>query len=113
MKMRSIHRNLANYASISLIEPKSLDEAKLDEDWIIAMKKKLNQFKRNNIWSSVPKSKDHPIIGTEWSFWNKVDKLGIIIRNKAQLVVQGYNWEKSIYFHKTFARLEDLKPWDY
>ena len=48
MKTRSIYRNLANYASISLIEPKSLDEAKLDEDWIIAMKKEVNQFERNN-----------------------------------------------------------------
>ena len=39
MKTRSIDRKLTNNASISLIEPKSLDKAKLDEDWIIAMEK--------------------------------------------------------------------------
>ena len=65
MKMRSIYRNLTNYAFVSLIEPKSFDKIKHDEDWIIAMKKELNQFERNNAWSLVPKSIDHPIIGTE------------------------------------------------
>ena len=43
-------------------------EAKHDDDWTIVMKKELNQFERNIAWSSVPKSKDHPIIGTEWIF---------------------------------------------
>ena len=57
MKTRSIHRNLVNYSYVSLIEPKSLDEVKLDEDWFIAIKKELNQFERSNAWSSVPKSK--------------------------------------------------------
>ena len=81
MKMRSIYRNFANYVFVSLIEPKSFDEAKHDQDWIIAMKKELNQFERNNAWSLVPKLKDHPIIGTKWIFRIKVDEHGISVRN--------------------------------
>ena len=63
MKMR--YRNLANYVSVSLIKTKYFDGAKYDEDWIIAMKKELSQFERNNTWSLVPKLKGHPIIGTK------------------------------------------------
>nr|KYP57077.1 hypothetical protein KK1_003331 [Cajanus cajan] len=55
------------------------------------MQEELNEFKRNDACSLVPMSNDHPIIGTKWIFRNKLDKYGIIIRNKVRLVSKEYN----------------------
>lgn len=55
------------------------------------MKEELNQFDKNDVWDSVPKSKNHNIIGTQWVFRNKLDMDSIVVRNKARLIVQGYN----------------------
>ena len=57
------------------------------------MHDKLNQFKRNNIWTLVPKPNNHTIIGIRLVFRNKLDENGIIIHNKARLVVNSYNQE--------------------
>ena len=40
---------------ISMIEPTTVDEALPDDGWILAMKEKLNQFQRNDVWDLVPK----------------------------------------------------------
>jgi hypothetical protein len=45
-------------------------------------------------------------------FRNKVDKHGTIVRNKARLVVKGYNKKEGIDYEKTFTpvtRLESLR----
>nr|GEV21187.1 hypothetical protein [Tanacetum cinerariifolium] len=42
-------------------------------------------------------------IGTKWIFRNKKDKSGIMIRNKARLVAQGYTHEKWIDYDEVFA----------
>ena len=76
---------------ISQLEPKNFKEAENEESWILAMQEKLGQFKRNKIWTLVPRPTNYPIIGTKWVFHNKLDELGNMVRNKAQLVAQGYN----------------------
>ena len=38
-----------NMAFVSMIEPKNLKEAIIDEHWIIAMQEELNQFERNSV----------------------------------------------------------------
>ena len=60
MQTRSSLKNLANCSFVSLIEPKTFDEAKDDEDYIQAMQEELNQFESNDVWKLVPKPKDHP-----------------------------------------------------
>ena len=42
---------------LSKEEPKKVEEALLDPDWILAMQEELNQFQRNNVWKLVPKPK--------------------------------------------------------
>ena len=54
------------------------------------MHEKLNQFVRNDVWELVLRPENVHFIGTKWIFKNKTDEDGEIIRNKSQLVAQGY-----------------------
>ena len=60
------------------------------------MKEELQQFDKNQVWQLVSKPKNCSIIGTKWVYKNKLDENGKILRNKARLVAQGYNQQKSI-----------------
>ncbi|GJZ19951.1 retrovirus-related pol polyprotein from transposon TNT 1-94 [Tanacetum coccineum] len=76
---------------IELIDPKKLIEALEEEGWIIAMQEELNQFERNKVWTLVLIPHGKTIIGTKWIWKNKMDEHGVILKNKARLVAQGYN----------------------
>jgi hypothetical protein len=110
---RSSTKNIcANLAFLSQIEPKNFNEAQNDESWILAMQDELNQFERNKVWELVPRPSDHSVIGTKWVFRNKLDESGVVVRNKARLVAQGFNQEEGIDFEETFApvaRLEAIR----
>ena len=54
------------------------------------MHEELNQFVRNDVWELAPRLENVHVIGTKWIFKNKTDEDGEIIRNKSQLVAQGY-----------------------
>ena len=47
------------------MEPKNLNDAIVDEKWVIAMQKELNQFERNEVWGLVPRLNDQSFIGTK------------------------------------------------
>ncbi|RVW72529.1 putative mitochondrial protein [Vitis vinifera] len=78
-------------------------DALVDENWMIAMQEELNQFERSEVWELVPRPQNQSVIGTRWVFRNKMDENGIIIRNKARLVAQGFNQEEGIDYEETFA----------
>jgi hypothetical protein len=42
---------------VSLIEPTSIDETLLSNEWILAMQEELNEFTRNNVWDLIQKPK--------------------------------------------------------
>ncbi|GJR33631.1 zf-CCHC domain-containing protein [Tanacetum coccineum] len=93
-------------------EPKNIKEAIQDESWTMAMQEELNQFKINDVWCLVPPPKNQTIIGTKWVFKNKLDENGVVSRNKARLVAQGYNQQEGIDFDETYApvaRLESIR----
>ncbi|GJS41481.1 retrovirus-related pol polyprotein from transposon TNT 1-94 [Tanacetum coccineum] len=91
------------------MEPNKLIEALEEEGWIIAMQEELNQFERNKVWTLVPKPHGKTIIGTKWIWKNKMYKNGIVIKNKARLVAQGYNQQKGIDYKETFAPIARLE----
>ena len=88
---------------LSVIEPATVDEALSGDGWLLAMQEELNQFKRNDVWDSVPKPQQKNIIGTKWVFRNKLNEQSEVIRNKARLDAQGYNQQEDIDYTKTFA----------
>jgi len=98
-----------NMAFVSLIEPKNLKEAIIDEHWIIAMQEELNHFERNKVWELVDKPDNHLVIGTKWVFRNKLDEHGIVIRNKARLVAKGYSQEEGIDYEEIYAPVARLE----
>ena len=94
---------------VSQIEPSFVDIALSDDKWVDAMHDELNQFIRNNVWVLVPRSHDMNVIGTKWVFRNKLDEQGTIIKNKARMVVKGYNQEEGIDFDETYAPVARLE----
>jgi hypothetical protein len=91
-------------AYISMVEPKKVFEALEDPDWLDAMHEELNNFKRNNVWVLVEKEREgRNVIGTKWIFKNKQVEHGIIVRNKARLVAQGFSQVEGIDFGETYA----------
>ncbi|GJS15898.1 retrovirus-related pol polyprotein from transposon TNT 1-94 [Tanacetum coccineum] len=111
--LRSQAQNQSNFfCFISTIEPKNVNEALTDESWIVAMQEELNQFIANDVWELVPQPRNMTIIGTKWVFRNKLDENGVVSRNKARLVAQGYNQQEGIDYDETYApvaRLESIR----
>ena len=100
------------HSFISCTEPKKVEEALQDVDWVQAMQEELNEFERNKVWTLVPRPKNRSIVGTKWVFINKTDSDGIITRNKARLVAKGYSQHEGIDYDETFApvaRLEAIR----
>ncbi|GJR38704.1 ribonuclease H-like domain-containing protein [Tanacetum coccineum] len=56
-----------------------------------------------NVWTLVDLPNGKRAIGTKWVFRNKKDKRGIVVRNKAGLVAQGYTQEEGINYDEVFA----------
>nr|ABA97851.1 retrotransposon protein, putative, Ty1-copia subclass [Oryza sativa Japonica Group] len=55
-----------HYSFVSCLEPKHVDEALCDPDWMNAMHEELNNFARNKVWTLVERPRDHNVIGTKW-----------------------------------------------
>src|SRR5699024_9562301 len=54
-----------HYSFVSFIEPFRVEEALQDPDSVLAMQEELNNFKRNEVWSLVPRPKQN-VVGTKW-----------------------------------------------
>nr|GEV47517.1 retrovirus-related Pol polyprotein from transposon TNT 1-94 [Tanacetum cinerariifolium] len=72
-------------------------------NWIKLMQEELFQFKLQKVWTLVDLPNGKRAIGTKWVFKNKKDERGIVVRNKARLVAQGYTQEEGIDYDKVFA----------
>jgi nicotinamide mononucleotide adenylyltransferase len=56
---------------VPFIEPKKIEEALKDVNWVNAMHEELNNFTRNQLWELVETPKNHNVIRTKWVFRNK------------------------------------------
>ncbi|GKC42287.1 putative reverse transcriptase, RNA-dependent DNA polymerase, partial [Tanacetum coccineum] len=85
------------------MEPKKVIQALEDPSWIEAMQEELLQFQLQKVWTLVNLPNGKRTIGTKWVFRNKKDERGIVVRNKARLVAQGYTQEEGIDYDEVFA----------
>ncbi|GKB67800.1 putative ribonuclease H-like domain-containing protein [Tanacetum coccineum] len=93
-------------------EPEKVIQALNDPSWIEAMQEELLQFKLQQVWTLVDLPLGKRAIGTKWVYRNKKDERGIVIRNKARLVAQGYTQEEGIDYNEDFAivaRIEAIR----
>ncbi|GJU35349.1 putative ribonuclease H-like domain-containing protein [Tanacetum coccineum] len=97
---------------LSQKEPKKVIQALEDPSWIEAMQEELLQFELQNVWTLVDLPNGKRAIGTKWVIRNKKDERGIVVRNKARLVAQGYTQEEDIDYDEVFApvaRIEAIR----
>ncbi|KAJ9567612.1 hypothetical protein OSB04_003578 [Centaurea solstitialis] len=97
---------------LSQTEPKKVFDAMKDPSWIEAMQEELLQFVLQHVWDLTDLPRGHRAIGTKWIFRNKKDEKGIVIKNKARLVAQGYTQEEGIDYDDVFApvaRIEAIR----
>ncbi|GJS95426.1 putative ribonuclease H-like domain-containing protein [Tanacetum coccineum] len=93
-------------------EPKKVIQALQDPSCIESMQDELLQFKLQKVWTLVDLPNGKRPIGTKWVFRNKKDERGIVIKNKARLVAQGYTQEEGIDYDEVFApvaRIEAIR----
>ncbi|GKB42892.1 putative reverse transcriptase, RNA-dependent DNA polymerase [Tanacetum coccineum] len=106
------HKDLQNClftCFLSQVEPKKVIQALTDPSWIEVMQDELLQFKLQKVWTLVDLPYGKRAIGTKWVYRNKNDERGIVIRNKARLVAQGYTQEEGIDYNEVFAPVARIK----
>ena len=81
---------------ISLIKPISIDEALLDNEWIMYMQEELDQFNKNDIWDLIHKPKGVYFIRTKLVFRNKHNEKGEVAKNKVRMVTHSYSQQEGI-----------------
>ncbi|GJV51486.1 putative ribonuclease H-like domain-containing protein [Tanacetum coccineum] len=86
---------------LSQKEPKKVIQALADPSWVEAMQEELLQFRLQKVWTLVDLPNGKRAIGTKWVFRNKKDERGIVVRNKARLVAQGYTQEEGIDYDES------------
>ena len=98
-----------NFSFVSFIEPKKIDEAFKDVDWVNTMHEELNNFTRNQVWELVERPKGHNVIGTKWVFFNKQDQDGIVVGTKQDKWFKDTLKLKVLTLEKHIPRLLDWK----
>jgi transposase InsO family protein len=103
---------LAHSAFVASFEPRDVGHALSDSNWVNAMHEELENFERNQVWVLVDPPFSCKPIGTKWVFKNKQGEDGLVVRNKARLVAQGFCQKEGIDYGETFApvaRLEAIR----
>ncbi|GJS49766.1 putative ribonuclease H-like domain-containing protein [Tanacetum coccineum] len=106
---RGLQRLTYNTLETTHEKPKKVTQTLTDPSWIEAMQDELLQFSLQKVWRLVDLPKGKHAIGTKWVYRNKKDERGIVVRNKARLVAQGYTQEEGIDYDEVFAHVARIE----
>ncbi|GJV46749.1 retrovirus-related pol polyprotein from transposon TNT 1-94 [Tanacetum coccineum] len=81
----------------------------LHEQALFSMQEELNEFEHLEVWELIPRPDKVMVITLKWIYKVKLDELGGILKNKAQLVAHGYRQEEGIDFEESFALVVRLE----
>nr|GEV43294.1 hypothetical protein [Tanacetum cinerariifolium] len=101
-----------NNSVLSKVEPKNFKYAITEDCWFQAMQDEIHEFDRLQVWELVPQLDCVMIVALKWIYKVKLDEYGDYLKNKARLVVKGYQQEKGIDFEESFApvaRIEAIR----
>ena len=87
---RSMSNSLAVIAHslfVASFEPKDIGHVLSDPSWINAMHEELENFEHNQVWFLVDLPQNCHPTSTKWIFKNKLGENGLVVRNKAHLVL--------------------------
>ncbi|GKE90857.1 putative ribonuclease H-like domain-containing protein, partial [Tanacetum coccineum] len=93
----------------SAIQTRKVSKNLEEHSWLEAIQEELLQFKLQEIWTLVDLPKGKRVIGSKWVFRNKKDERGIVIKNKARFVSQGYTQEEGIDYDEVFAHVARIE----
>ncbi|WVZ83919.1 hypothetical protein U9M48_031014 [Paspalum notatum var. saurae] len=99
----------AHSAFVASFEPHDVGHALSNPNWVNAMHEELENFERNRVWVLVEPPPHCNPIGTKWVFKNKQGEDGVVVRNKARLLVQGFCQKEGIDYEETFAPIARLE----
>nr|GEW89245.1 putative ribonuclease H-like domain-containing protein [Tanacetum cinerariifolium] len=103
LPQQSQHPGPINSASSSSPEENSVIQALTDSSWIEAVQYEFLQFRLQKVWRLVNLPKGKHAIRAKWVYRNKKVERGIVVRNKARLVAQGYTQEEGTDYDEVFA----------
>nr|GEW05068.1 retrovirus-related Pol polyprotein from transposon TNT 1-94 [Tanacetum cinerariifolium] len=95
--------------TVSTAEPKNIEEAMDDSEWIETMQEELHQFDRLQVWELVDKPFGKTVIKLKRLWKNKKNEDQTVILNKTQLVAKVYAQEDGIDFEESFAPVARLE----
>ncbi|GJU71228.1 putative ribonuclease H-like domain-containing protein [Tanacetum coccineum] len=99
---RNMSKNLKEHGFVSTIQQRT-NHKDLQNCLFACFLSQEEPKKLQEVWPLVDLPNGKRAIGTKWVFRNKKDERGIVIRNKARLVAQGYTQEEGINYDKVFA----------
>ncbi|GJY13490.1 putative ribonuclease H-like domain-containing protein [Tanacetum coccineum] len=111
LTIRMSQQNLKEHCLVSYINKQRRTNHKDYQNCLFACFISQKEPKKK-VWTLVDLPNGKRAIGTKWVFKNKKDEKGIVIRNKARLVTQGYTQEEGIDYDEVFApvaRIEAIR----
>nr|GEU80344.1 retrovirus-related Pol polyprotein from transposon TNT 1-94 [Tanacetum cinerariifolium] len=101
--------NVAGPIEVNVVVGKTSIKLPNDPNMPTLEDEELLQFMLQEVRTLVDLPNGKRAIGTKWGFRNKTDERGIMIRNKAILVTQGYTQEEEIDYDEVFASVARIK----